>query len=218
MGILLLLFPVYLYMRPAHLLLCRTHNIRGRRRSLPLFFFFPLSHVVKSHRLIPEPQMIGPWPVLSVSGSPLPPSPAPLYLCCLCWCWEICAGYDRVDTGTSTRHGRMQCWLGRCFWHGICGDHGSGRGWLLSPPPPRSVSPGWAQDAKRFAGRVWLKINLANPWHINRLASTVWENQQKREKERHDMKLAGAALLTLQGHQTLLTSRHRDTNLEINIR
>lgn len=37
--------------------------------------------------------------------------------------------------------------------------------------PRRSVSPGWAQDAKRFAGRVWLKINLANPWHINRLAS-----------------------------------------------
>lgn len=95
MGILLLLFPVYLYMRPAHLLLCWTHNIRGWRRSLPLFF--PLSPVVKSHRLIPEPQMIGPWPVLSVSGSPLPPSPAPLYLCCLCWCWEICAGYDRVD-------------------------------------------------------------------------------------------------------------------------
>lgn len=95
MGILLLLFPVYLYMRPAHLLLCRTHNVRRRRRSLPLFFF-SLSHVVKSHRLIPEPQMIGPWPVLSVSGSP-PPPPVPstiipllpvLMLRDLCWLWQ----------------------------------------------------------------------------------------------------------------------------------
>lgn len=101
MGILLLLFPVYLYMRPAHLLLSRTHNVRGRRRSLPLFF--SLSHVVKSHRLIPEPQMIGPWPVLSVSGSP--PSPRPQHH----YTFAACADAERfVLVMTGLTEGRAR--------------------------------------------------------------------------------------------------------------
>lgn len=82
--ILLLFFPLYVCVRPPHLLFrhVETTVVRaegGEGISLPLVLLSCVHSHIHTCCLVPEPEMTVPRPVLSVSVSPFPSSPLRLF-------------------------------------------------------------------------------------------------------------------------------------------